>query len=635
MPYVNLPGIFERKLDGNLQIPSTNDAPIVIVLGTAEQGDAEDLFTVVRPSDAARTFGKEGTLIRGMYEAAGTGATNIRLFRIGATSALLEDVGDGLDIETVRKDDSAGNDYSIWFVASSGRLRVYREEDDTLVYDSGDGTDPDTVVDLGEVVVTGEATGGVNIGSSATDRVLLEDVPTVDATTTFTAGTDGINLTRMQTYEALDKAYGLLEDADLDIVVPMNVYLDDLNVMDMTSATASGLLTTITGFNDIEIGGDTDVLGRLYTEEFQGEKYYFWDLDRNDDAEIVPTVRGLTAPQQATLNLGRTSIAAVVAGDSNDLTESDFHEVNFAYQLANFCYQSSHLNTEMHGVIGVLPPAAFSPREISLWVGQPPTTEIDAQGEEQITENGTGLLGNKWVAGRIADGTLPAHFIDGEAKVNGGFIATDDGNIDGIQLKDDNDKLVDIGKYLDLVSAYVQLVNPARTTAYVATAAAAYSGLQATLPAKSAPTNKVISNVTLPFRINNSKLDLLAGKRYVAFVNKPKGTVVADAPSASRPESDYNRRSTMNIVKAAVDVIRLVGEPFLGEGMSGAQLEALQTAINQALSELVKGQVLIRFEARVTASALERVQGKCKVELVLVPAFELRQINVTVALAAA
>lgn len=636
MPFENLPGIFETKLDGNLTIPSTNDSPIVVVLGTSDKGDTEQLFTAVRLQDAARVFGKTGTLIRGMYEAASTGATNIRLFRIGATAALLEGVGDGLTIETVAKDNSTGADFKIWFDSASGRLRVFRSSDSTLVFDTGDGT-PDSKVDLGEVVVTGEATGGVDIGSSATTAVDLEDVPGVDATTTFTAGTDGVNLSRMELYQALDQAYGLLEDADLDMVVPMNAYLDDKNVQDMTLAAASGLMSSVSGFSSIEVGGANDVLGKLYTEEFEGQKYYFWDVDRDGVAEIVPTVRGLTGPQQTALNAGNISIAAVLASDPADLVEASFHEVNFAYQLANFCYRSSHLNTEMHGLIGVLPPAAFSAREVALWVGQAPVTEVDGNGVTQIVTNGKGLLGNKWVAGRIAQGTIPAHIIDGAARVNGGFIATDDGNIDGIQLKDENEKLVDIGKYLDIVAAYVQHVNPARTSAYVATAAATYAGLITRLPASSAPTNKVVSNVSLPFRINNTKLDALAGKRYVAFVAKPKGVVVADAPSGSRPDSDYNRRSTMRIVKATIDVIRTVGEPFLGEGMTGAQLSALETAIQQALGELVKAKppVLVRYEAKVTASALERVQGKCKVELVLVPAFELRQINVTVALAAA
>lgn len=635
MPFENLPGIFETKLDGNLTIPNTNDSPIVCVLGTSAQGEAEELFTVVRVSDAARVFGKKGTLTRGMYEAASTGATNIRLFRIGATPAKIEGLGGGAGIvETREKDDAAGSNYGIWFDSVTGRLRVYRAADGQLVFDSGDGT-PGSEVDLGEVSVEGVIAGGTSVGSSATNTVLLKDVPSVDPTVTYTAGTDGLNLNRMQMYEALDRAYDLLEDADLDIIVPMNVYLDDKNVMDMTLASASGLMSSVTSHSDITAGSEKDVLGLLFVEEYNGRKYYFWDVDRDGVAEIVPTVPGLTPAQQATLNGGQHSIAAVVAGSPADLTASSFHEVNFAYQLANFCYKQSHLNTEMHGVIGVRPPKSFSPKDVALWVGQAPTLGVDSSGNEFIVKNGKGLLGNKWMAGRKAADGLTAHLIDGVAAPHGGFIATDDGWIDGVQLKDANGALVDIGKYLDVVSAYALLVNPTQRDAYVASGAASYAGLQATLRPGTAATNKIVRNVSLPFRLNNSKIDLLAGKRYVHFLQKPKGVVVADAPTAARPNSDYNRRSTMAIVKASIDTVRAVGEPFLGEGISGAQMAALETAISQALSELVKAGILVRFEMKVTATALERVQGKVQVHLVLVPAFELRQINVTVALAAA
>lgn len=635
MPFENLPGDFVTKLDGNLAISSTNDSPIVVVIGTANQGNSEELFTVVRPNDAARTFGKTGTLPRGMYEALGTGATNIRLFRIGATSATITNFGGGISIETVAKDDTAGTQYGIFYVNSTERLKIFRAIDSTLVYDSGDGVDPDTVVDLGEVSVSGEIVSGINVGTGADDFVLLEDVPDTDTGAVFTAGTDGVNLTRMKLYEELDKAYTLLEDADIDIVLPMNAYLDDGNVKDQTSATISGLMTGIDAFDDIVVGGPTDILGLLYVEEFEGVTYYFWDIDQDGVAEIVPTVAGITSGQQVTLELGAHSIAAVVAGSASDLTTADFREVNFAYQLANFCYQSSHLNTEMHGVIGVRPPSSFSAKDVSLWVGSPPVTAIDADGVEQITTNGEGLLGNKFMAGRMASGTIPAFIVDGFAAPGGGFIATDDEYINGVQLEDANEKLVDIGKYLDVVAAYVQVSNPSRSTAYIASGAAAYAGLLATLPAASAPTNKKVNKVSLPYRINKSKLDLLAGKKYVSFLGKPQGTVVADAPTAARSQSDYTRRSTMRIVKASIDVIRLISEPFLGEGMTGAQLEALQTSITQGLSELVKARTLQRFSVKVTANALERVQGKCQVDLVLVPAFELRQINITLALAAA
>jgi hypothetical protein len=118
------------------------------------------------------------------------------------------------------------------------------------------------------------------------------------------------------------------------------------------------------------------------------------------------------------------------------------------------------------------------------------------------------------------------------------------------------------------------------------------------------------------------------------FQTKPKGIVVADAPTGSRSDSDYRRRTTFRIVAATIQAIRRVAEPFLGEPITGSRLAALDTAIKQALQTLQKGEYLQRYDAAVTSTASQQVQGKASVELQLVPAFELRQITVTVSLAA-
>src|SRR3972149_7087519 len=183
----NLPGIFENVLDGKLTLVPVNDAPTVLILGTASKGVSETLFRVDRPSDAAKSFGKDGTLIRGMYEASIAGALNMRLFRIGATAAVLDGVGAGLTITTVSKDDSSGTDYTLFWDDSVGRLYVYRADDDTLVYDNSP-SDPSSAVDLQEVTVDGDFDAGssADIGTSGTP-IPLEDADGV-AGATYTAG---------------------------------------------------------------------------------------------------------------------------------------------------------------------------------------------------------------------------------------------------------------------------------------------------------------------------------------------------------------------------------------------------------------------------------------------------------------
>lgn len=638
MAFDNLPGIFGEKLDGNLAILPVNNNPIVLVIGTATKGNSETVFAVDKISDASSAYGKDGTLIRGMYEASIAGALNLRLFRIGATSAKLANVGGtgALTIETIEKDDDAGNAYSLFYDNPTKRLRVFRVLDGTLVYDNNPAY-PLEAVDLNEVSVSGVAGSGASIGTLNAPLTLANADGVSGAT--YTPGTDGVaspsdaskGLSRMKMYEALFDAYQLLADQDVDVVLPMNVYLDDKNVMDMNAAgvTAAGLHALAAYPNE---GSSKDVLGKLYTEEVNGLNYFWWWFPSDPSADPDAT---FTTDSGANIFPSVGSASATLKSDGTALTGSDFHEVNFAYQLADFCFRQSEDNAEMTGVCGVLPPESYSLRDVALWAGKLPITADDGAGNQVVTTNGTGLLGNKFMAGRKLTNGVPGYTVNGVAGLaDGGFIGTDTGWLDDAELKDANDHLVDIGKYISINAAYPILSNPSRVNSYSASGAATYGGFYSGLPPSSAPTNKLLRNLRLPFRLSSSKLDQLAGKRYVTFHAKTKGIVVSDAPTAARPDSDYRRLSTVRIVKAAMDAVRQVGEPFLGEGISGAKLAALDTAIDKALAAMVKRGDLVRYEHAVTSTATQRVLGEADVQLKLVPAFELRKIVVTVALAA-
>lgn len=629
----NLPGIDAVYQDGNNIISPVNEDPVTLVLGTAAQGRSATLYRVTRVATAASEFGKaEGTLVRGMYEASVGGADNINLFRLGGTPAILANVGSGITIETVLKDDSAGTDYELFWDDSALRLRIWRVSDDELVYDNNP-TSPDDRVDLRLLDVTGTATVGAgDIGTLGTPVTLAAAHGVSGAV--YTAGSDGLNPSRMKLYENLYDAYELLEDQEIDVVVPMDVYLDDLNVMDMTAATVSGL--SLTALADYPTAGaSNDVLGKLYTEEYEGTNYFWWWFP-DEPASSSPS---FSAAQIYTASgIGSASLSAKIDGTA--LAAGDFHEVNFAYQLADFCYRQATDNMDMTGVIGVKPPTSYSLKGAAQWVGTAPTYETDANGNTVVASggNGSGLLGNKWMAGRVSSGGstgLAGHSVNGvDGLAYGGFIATDDHWIDGVQLEDDNDHLVDIGKYISVVAAWPILSNGSRTAAYVASGAPMYGGFYSGMPVNSAPTNKLLNSIRLPFRLNMSKLDTLAGYRYVTFHAGKRGNVISDAPSAARPDSDYQRLSTMRQVKATVDAVRDAGYPFLGEAMTGAQTAALETAIDRTLSELVKNGVIRRYEFQVIITPLQRVLGQATVELKLVPAFELRRISVSVSLAA-
>ncbi len=633
MAYTNLPGIFDFKVDGNLGQLPVNTNPIVLVVGTAGSGASEQVVGINTMASATKTFGKLGNLSRGIFEAATSGALNIRGYRICATSAKLKNIGGtgagGYQIETVEKDDEAGTHYSVYYNDTTHQIIVYRVSDSAVVYDNNPSS-PDLRVDLAEVSVTGlhDGTNPGNIPASGTTPVVLSAAGGVNGAV-YVAGTDGTSPSKMALWEGLYKAYKNLADAQFDHIVPMGGFLDDANIQDLTTAQVTALQTgapwAASGNTYPSPASSFDVLGKVFVQEYQGKLYFWWDLNRDGTAELWPVGVG----------------ASSATKDANNvtLTTGHFHEVNFGYDLARFCFEQSENSAETLGTIGMKSPNSLSLADVASWVGSAPVSSLSGS-NQVISTNGTGLLGNKFMAGRKgASGSgLPAFSIAGvDGLLGGGFIAYTDTQFcdGGTSQKDENDKLVDLGKYISVVAGQSIFSNPSRDTAYIADGHAAYAGMVTSLLPNSAPTNKIIDGVSLPFRLNLSKLDALAGAKYVMFQQKPKGIIVSDAPTAARSQSDYNRLTTVRIVKAVLDAVRLAGDPFIGESMSGARLAALQTAIDQTLSKLTKAGFLQRYAFKVTATPADLVLGQAKVNLTLVPAFELRQILVTVSLAAA
>jgi hypothetical protein len=625
--YTNLPGVQPSLEDGNLDIPVTSSAPIVLVLGTAASGTNDQPTPVSALSDAKATFGSDGTLLRGIYEVRGQGETNIRGMRIGGTVASLEGIGvdtatGGYILETSEKDDEAGDRYSIYFDVASGRLAVF----DTTAEEWELDTDGELAPLLGNggVTLSGSITSsaGTDIGSLSSP-VLMSAVTGLtpgggDAGWTYTAGTDGISASRMELYEYLYDAYEMLDFVDIDIVVPMDVYIDDLNVADLTSGEITALgLDTLTDYPTAN--ADDDALGKVFVQEKDGQNYFWWDTDNDGIAEIYPSVGSASATTDA---------------DGSTLTASDFHEVNFAYQLAEFCHRS---NKQWHFTIGMIPfkmPQGFSLKAISQWIGTLPNYTTNAATLERdilaSADNGTGILGNKFLAGRndyrggVADGGL----IETEgSRPTGSWM-------DGVEVEDTNDHVVDIGKYLSVLGGLVVHTNNFAGVGYIAPINAAYAGMVSQLAPQSAPTNKVMKKVRLVRNIKGAKLDQLAGVRCVSLVQKSKGVVVTDAPTAARPDSDYQRLSTVRIVKKIVQDIRQVSDPFIGEPNSPSQQSALQTAIETKIQEqTAPGGGLLRFDLAISSTPSQRIAGQAIVDLVLVPAGELRQIPLTISLA--
>lgn len=607
-----------------------------------------------------------------------------------------DQVANPTSIETLIKDGSAADLYSIYYQtpatvgpnASTGRLQV-KNALGVLVYDNNPGGQP---IDTGEVIVSGVFSGGVDLGSasafvtlraigqeavevsgeavgamagagpeafdlSQSDvnagslTVYVDGVELVDSewdllvgsgtggvdqvnvdlggnltggeaiTVDFTYdadtahelrdGSDGLNPSKMELYEALEEAYRSLENDEIDIVIPQNAFLDDKNVEDGDTITLTSDESFVAGRRYPVAGSAGDALGKLHVEEYQGEFYYFWDIDGDGEAEIYP--------------VGIGSASSTTGIDGSALEASDFREVNFGYQLANFCFSLSVNDNEVTGVIGTKGPASYSAKDISLWIGKEPT--FDSEGA--VTANGSGLLGNKFMAGTS---TRESGFFATES----GWLPTGadfDANPD--ILEDRNGRKIDIGKYISVTAMPLTFFNATDATGfgYQANMSGYYAGFYSALPSNSAPTNKVVSGVRAPFRISKTKLNSLAKYKYVAIKQKEGRLRISDAPTAARDASDFTRLTTMRIIADVIDAVRAVAEPYIGEPNTALARTSLETGIVRELSSLQELGFIQRFEARVSATTAQEIQGDATVELTIVPAFELRKITVITSLA--
>ncbi len=626
----NLPGVKAYKNDGNLIPEAAARAPRVMVIGTAGSGLADDAFIMTTTALAKAEFGTDGTLLRGMWEALKGGAEEVVLYRIGATPASVTGIGDttgaaGYTVTTIEQDASSGVNYALYYDDSADRLVVRRNSDNLVIYDN-DATSP---IDYDEVVVSGyRATGGGGDIGSPSAFVNFELI--IDATytgTSYTAGTDGVELSRMEMYQELYKAYKNAVQTDFDVLVPMDVYLDDYNVnaqghyLGAIDPVVPGGSTFPTR-GAYQPGTDVDALGRVYVEEYEGQFYFWWWFDDGDGTFSAADITPADVP-------GSGSSSAQIDGTA--LTADDFHEVNFAYQLARFLYDYSTNIVDATGTIGVLPPASTSFQDRARWLGADPTWTLDTgTGEYSIASaanNGSGLLGNKFMVGRntYRSGVF-----------GGGFVATDTLFMDGTELVDDNEIAVDLGKYISVVADTPILRNNWYSAGYRATFAPSYAGFYIGMDPSSAPTNKKVKSAQIVYKQSLENLDSLVGAGYVVMRQKSTGLVVADAPTASLPGSDWIRLSTVRIVKAVIDGVRAAADRFIGEGVSQAARASLQNEVEKVLMDAKKAGYLQDFRPfTITQTPAMEVAGRAEINLTLIPAFELRQIEVTVSLSRA
>ena len=317
---------------------------------------------------------------------------------------------------------------------------------------------------------------------------------------------------------------------------------------------------------------------------------------------------------------------------------------SFGYQLANFCYQSTKNFDSCLGVIGTTRPVTGTTSgglsTISL---SDQSTYVDA-----LTDFSTAsILGTSFTS---FNGVTDAN-TDGIPDSYGYYATTDEVLPTGSTpstastvVKDSNNNPVDIGAYINVVAGLYRFKNNIASRqlpaddAYDGDGAAAYAGLIAGLPPHDSPTNKSINGPTLIRNYSLTQANSLAGKRYVVFREKAGVTKVLNGMTgayniSTTYRSDFVRLTTIRILHDAADRVRAVADPFIGRANNGPNIQAFRAEIDQTLGRLQTLGALRRYQFNIIATPAMQVLGQATVNLTLVPAFEITEITVNIALA--
>ena len=195
-----------------------------------------------------------------------------------------------------------------------------------------------------------------------------------------------------------------------------------------------------------------------------------------------------------------------------------------------------------------------------------------------------------------------------------------------------SNKMGTVGSYLSVVATEMKPIGYEDTYSWGwSNGAAMYAGYIAQLDSWSAPTMKRIFNVAaIRYNPTRSQQQTIIDKGLVPVaLNFNREAVWVDARTFGNDRSQYVRLTTMRIVFDAVQVIRGVAQNFIGEASTLELRNALETGITNGLMGMQKLGALLSSDFSVTYFPRE---SKAVVDLILTPAFELRNIEVSVSL---
>ena len=168
-------------------------------------------------------------------------------------------------------------------------------------------------------------------------------------------------------------------------------------------------------------------------------------------------------------------------------------------------------------------------------------------------------------------------------------------------------------------------------TYYRSNGALNYAGLISRLAPHDATTGKTLAGASfLGYQLSrNQKLACIS--EHVVTVEPINGIArVVDGVSFAADGSDYVRLSTVRIMGSVDEMVRRIAQKFIGRGMNMEMRNSLITNISSGLTNLQRAGAILDADFRVR---FDGVNYAADIDMVIVPAWELRRINLTLRVA--
>lgn len=369
-------------------------------------------------------------------------------------------------------------------------------------------------------------------------------------------------------------------------------------------------------------------------------------LVAGDTAVVVPgafltteTLVSTSFNQTENFELGIGYVKEIDKGDHfefqwSTVKQSGYYLADFAYLLAKFCSDASvGYNTPM-SAMNVEVPFTTAPTRSQLvsWIGTIPQYVIQAGTTDTIqaiVSNGTGLLGNAILAGSKTynrcylsdpsqnDFADPAY----------GLLLTDQGFVDGSEIKDDYSNLVDLGKYMCVGAGLLTFSNQASASQYIDACGVYALGMLAGKPKNEGISFTKIgsgSNTVVSVIANRSLYNSLARFGYIVPSRENGlGWVINNDESVARSQSAYFLISTTRTIKYVMEAKRKILVSFIGKPVNTYFYEAAKTRLAESYTADVANGMLNGFSFDLQIIETAKAIGKFLLNTSLNPPLEL------------